>query len=187
MCSSDLGSRYPHRMTLLTDFRDAARAHGALGADEALDLGGAFRAVRDMPWGEPSRLDPATAVEEWRGTGREKHLLLCAILDALGYETDLLAVTCAFEPESAPWLPPALLAEVTAAPVPDVHLLLRVQTNRMLEEWMTVDATWPLAARALGLPANEAIVPGRDHHVALVEDRDGERNEPIPHIALCHF
>jgi hypothetical protein len=31
---------------------------------------------------------------------------------------------------------------------------------------MTVDATWPLAARALGLPANEAFVPGRDMTVA---------------------
>ena len=153
-------------MTILTDLRDEARRRGALGADEAITLDSAFRLVRDMPWAPASDLDPATAIAEWRGTGREKHLLLAAILDGLGYETGLIAATHEFEPESAPWLPPHLLDEVRAAPVPDVQLLLRVQTNRMLEEWVTVDASWPLAAGRRGLRVNERIVPGSDHRLA---------------------
>ncbi|MEI7925634.1 MAG: hypothetical protein WCI61_05555 [Chloroflexota bacterium] len=171
--------------TLLSTFRDAARAHGVLGESEPLNLDTAFRAVRDMPWGEASDLHPETAIAEWRGTGREKQLLLAAILDALGFETDLLAVTHDFEPESAPWLPPALMDEVRAAPVPDVHLLLRVQTNRMLEEWMTMDATWPLALGDLGLPVNERVVHGADHRLACdpvevyhLPDVDEDEDEP---------
>jgi len=155
--------------SILATFRDAARAHGTLGPVQPLSLETAFRAVRDMPWGPATTeddLSPAATIAAWRGTGREKHLLLAAILDTLGYETDLLAVTCEFEPASAPWLPPPLLDEVRAAPLPDVHLLLRVQTNRMLEEWMTVDATWPLATGALGLPVNERVVHGADHRLA---------------------
>lgn len=150
---------------LLATFRDAARGRGALAADESVTLESAFRAVRDMPWGEASDLGVETVIVEWRGTGREKHLLLAAILEALGYETGLIAVTCEFSPESTPWLPPALLEETRAAPVADVTLLLRVQTNRMLEEWMTMDATWPLATRGLGLPVNEGIVSNVDHHL----------------------
>ena len=156
---------------LLATFRDAARARGALAADEAVSLESAFRVVRDLPWApsapDASGAQPEPSIEEWRGTGREKHLLLSAILEALGYETGLLAVTCEFSEESTPWLPAVLLDEVREAPVPDVALLLRVQTNRMLEEWMTLDATWPLAAGGLGLPVNERIVPGTDHHLAV--------------------
>ena len=153
-------------MSILTDFRDEARRRGLLRADEGVTLDSVFRLVRDMPWAPASDLDPATAIAEWRGTGREKHLLLAALLDGLGYETGLIAATHEFAPESAPWLPSHLLDEVRAAPVPDVQLLLRVQTNRMLEEWVTVDASWPLAAGRLGLPVNERIVPGSDHRLA---------------------
>jgi len=152
-------------VVLLAAFRDAARGRGALAADEHVTMESAFRVVRDLPWGAASDLRPATALEEWRGTGREKHLLLAAILDALGYETGLIAVTCEFSPESTPWLPSALIEETRVAPVPDLTLLLRVQTNRMLEEWMTIDATWPLASGGLGLPVNERIVPNVDHHL----------------------
>lgn len=160
---------------LLAAFRDAARARGTLAPDATLTLETAFRAVRDIPWGPrpagpasdaASRLGPAGTIEAWRGTGREKQLLLKALLDALGYETDLLAATHEFEPASAPWLPAHLLDEVRREPVPDVHLLLRVQTNRMLEEWITLDATWPASAAALGLPVNERVVPGVDHRLA---------------------
>ncbi|MGE3855509.1 MAG: hypothetical protein AB7G21_00980 [Dehalococcoidia bacterium] len=161
--------------TLLSTFREAARAHGTLPPDAPLELETAFRAVRDIPWGprtpageeaDGSGLDPAATIEAWRGTGREKQLLLAALLQALGYHTDLLAVTHEFEAASAPWLPPPLLQEVRQAPVPDVHLLLRVQTNRMLEEWITVDATWPASAARLGLPVNDRVVHGADHRLA---------------------
>jgi len=165
--------------TLLNTFREAARTHGALPSGAPLDIETTFRAVREIPWGprpgapagadvedDPDDLDPARTIEAWRGTGREKQLLLAALLDGLGYHTDLLAVTHEFEPNSAPWLPPPLLDEVRRAPLPDVHLLLRVQTNRMLEEWITVDATWPSATASLGLPVNDRVVHGADHRLA---------------------
>lgn len=163
------------RPGLLATFRDAARARGTLAPDATLTLETAFRAVRDIPWGPrppapasdaAGRLGAAGTIEAWRGTGREKQLLLKALLDTLGFETDLLAVTHEFEPMSAPWLPAHLLDEVRRQPVPDLHLLLRVQTNRMIEEWITLDATWPASAAALGLPVNERVVHGADHRLA---------------------
>ncbi|MFA7250369.1 MAG: hypothetical protein WC273_12160, partial [Dehalococcoidia bacterium] len=157
-------------MTILDEFRDEARRRGALGAGAALDVRTAFRIVRDMPWGFASAdgadLRPETTIEAWRGTGREKHLLLGAILAALGYEVGLLAVTHEFSPESTPWLPPHLLQETRGAPIPDVHVLLRVQTNQVTDEWATIDASWPLSTRDLGLPVNEQLVTGVDQRIA---------------------
>jgi hypothetical protein len=68
-----------------------------------------------------------------------------------------------FTPVNSPWLPRHLLAEVQRAPVADVHNFLMVESER---GWFAVDATWPLAARALGLPANEVWAPGRNMTVA---------------------
>ena len=173
-------------MNLLDDFRDEARRRGALGADESVTLASAFRVVRDLPWAEASDLRPETALAEWRGTGREKHLLLHAILDALGYETGLIAATCEFSPESAPWLPPALLEETRLAPVPELTLLLRVQTNRMLEEWMTLDATWPLATGSLGAPVNAEVDGYIEHPRAFRKIHAEEKNVAPARMAQVH-
>ena len=65
--------------------------------------------------------------------------------------------------ESAPWAAGEVRAALEEGPVADVHTFLRVESD---EGWGTVDATWPLAAARLGLPANERFVPGREMRVA---------------------
>ena len=153
-------------MTLLTDFRDEARRRGVLAADEAVTLGSAFRVVRDMPYARATDRAEATVIREWRGTCSGKHYLLAAILDALGYEAAVLLATHSFTADNAPWLPPALLDEVRRGPVPDVHTFLRVRSDPVADEWMTIDATWPLSAGALGLPVNARLTPGIDQRIA---------------------
>ena len=92
-----------------------------------------------------------------------------ALFGELGLPSTLIACTHEFTPESAPWLPPHLLQEAERAPVPDVHNFLRVQpfpNTERADEWMTVDATWPLAAAGLGLPVNDRFELGRDQQPA---------------------
>lgn len=168
-------------MTLLGDFRDEARRRGALAADEGVTLASAFRVVRDMPWGEASDLRPETAIVEWRGTGREKHLLLAALFGEMGYDTGLLAITLEYAPGDPPWLPAHLAAATGGAPVPDVTLLLRVQPDANVEEWSTVDATWPLATQTLGLPVNEEFVPGRDQRIGCLPVEIFHLDGPLAH------
>ena len=159
-------SRYAGRMSLLTDFRDEARRRGALAPQEAVTLESAFRVVRDMPYARASDRAPGTVLREWRGTCSGKHALLAAVLDALGYEAAVILATHHFTADNAPWLPPHLLDEVRRGPVPDVHTFLRVRSDPVADDWMSVDATWPLATRALGLPVNERLTPGVDQRIA---------------------
>ena len=66
------------------------------------------------------------------------------------------------------WLPPHLLDEIARnGPVPDVHMFLRLHING---DWMTVDATWPLAAARLGLPVNERFEENREQTLACDPD-----------------
>ncbi len=153
-------------MTLLTDLRDQARRRGMLGAKEAVTLASVFRIVRDLPYLPASDRLPETVVREWRGARMEKHVLLAALFEALGYEASVMIAAHQFDAESAPWLPDPLLAQVREAPVPDVHTFLRLRHDPVADDWMTVDATWPLAARDLGLPANAALTPGVDQRIA---------------------
>ncbi len=155
-------------MTILTDFRDEARRRGALGADEPLTLATAFRVVRDLPYAAEGDRAPDSVLGAWRGTPAGKHALLEAVLDTLGLDSSLILATGAFSAEDTPWLPPHLLDEVRDRPLPDVHTFLRVRHDPVADDWMTVDATWPLPARALGLPVNEALTPGVDHRIACV-------------------
>lgn len=153
-------------MSLPTDFRDEARRRGALGADEAVTLESAFRVVRDMPYARATVRTPETVLREWRGTCSGKHALLAAVLEALGYEAAIILATHHFAADNTPWLPPHLLDEVRRGPVPDVHTFLRVRHDPVADDWMSVDATWPLSTRALGLPVNERLTPGVDQRVA---------------------
>lgn len=158
-------------MSLLTEFRDKARRRGALGADEAVTLASAFRVVRDLPYAPATNDAPEAALHEWRGTAFAKHALLEAILDGLGTDCALILATHHFSVEDTPWLPPALLDEVRRGPVPDVHTFLRVCSDPVADEWMTVDATWPRATRTLGLPVNETLTPDVDQRIAcMVEE-----------------
>jgi hypothetical protein len=156
-------------MPLVPRLKAAAVERGLFPDDGTVHAEAAFALVRDMPYRRASSRDPEVTIAEWRGTCSGKHILLQALLEELGLPTVMILATHEFTEASSPWLPPSLLAEVRRAPVADVHHFLRVQPRAALgpqADWMTVDATWPLAARALGLPANEAFVPGRDMTVA---------------------
>lgn len=150
-------------MPLLHDFRSASVARGLLEGDTRIDAARAFALVRDMPYERASDARPETLIEEWRGTCSGKHLLLAQLLGELGLDSMFMTALHKFTPSNAAWLPPHLLAEVEAAPVPDVHNFLMVESPA---GWFAVDATWPLGTRALGLPANEGWVPGRNMTVA---------------------
>jgi hypothetical protein len=150
-------------MPLLAAFRRAAVDRGLLDANVRIDAALAWALVRDMPYERASDTGPETLVDEWRGTCSGKHLLLARLLGELGHGTMFMTALHEFTPANSPWLPPDLLAEVERAPVPDVHNFLMVESE---SGWFAVDATWPLAARTLGLPANEGWVPGRNMTVA---------------------
>ena len=178
-------------MTLLSDFRDEARRRGALGADEALTPASGFRIVRDLPYERASDRAPETVLREWRGTCSGKHYLLAAILNALGSATAVILATHHFTAENSRWLPPTLLDEVRAAEVPDVHTFLRVRHDPVADEWMTVDATWPLAASALGLPVNAMFQPGTDQRVAadieeIIHVPEDEDPQAVKEIVLAN-
>jgi hypothetical protein len=144
---------------------DAAR-RGLLDDGEQVTAASAFRLIRDMPYHRASDRRPETVIREWRGTCSGKHHTLKALFEELGHAATLIAVTHEFTPDNSPWLPPHLMTEVRLAPLPDVHNFLRVQHDRVADEWMTVDATWPSAARRLGMPANLSFQPGVDHKIA---------------------
>jgi hypothetical protein len=152
-------------MSLLADLRRAAAKRGLLEPTARLDADAVFRLVRDMPYRRASDRDAATTVAEWCGTCSGKHYLLRALFEELGLSVVLLVAPHEFTAESAPWLPEPLLEECREAPVPDVHNFLRVQLEPHLD-WQSVDATWPLAGRDIGLPANDALRPGEDHVLA---------------------
>ncbi|MFN8638703.1 MAG: hypothetical protein U0360_04420 [Dehalococcoidia bacterium] len=150
-------------MPILPDLRAAAARRGIIEASQRIDDALAFRLVRDMPYERSSAPSPPALIEEWRGTCSGKHLLLAAILRELGRDSMVMHALHEFTPRNSPWLPPHLLAEVSREPVPDVHNFLVVEDDA---GWFAVDATWPLAARAIGLPANEAWEPGRNMTIA---------------------
>lgn len=143
-----------------------ARRRGLLGEHDPLSAAEAFRLVRDMPYVRASDRRPETILREWRGTCSGKHYLLAAVFADLGLPATVIVATHHFTPENSPWLPPRLMTEVRLAPLPDVHTFLRVQYDAVDGEWMTVDATWPAAARRVGLPANLAFASGKDQQVA---------------------
>ncbi len=153
-------------MTLLPQLRAEAERRGLLDAGAKLDAATMFRLVRDMPYRRASDRRPETLIREWRGTCSGKHYLLRDLFEELGLAATVILATHEFTPENSPWLPPHLTTEVRLAPLPDVHAFLRVEHNPVMHEWMTVDATWPAAARRLGLPANPSFESGRDQHIA---------------------
>lgn len=150
-------------MPLLRAFRDEAAGRGLLPSDAPLEAGTAFALVREMPWAATTGALPEMTLGAWRGDDAAKHYLLRSLLYELGHRSILLACTHAWSVESAPWAGAEPRAILDAGPVPDVHTFLRVEHD---EGWGSVDATWPLASRALGLPANERFVPGREMRVA---------------------
>lgn len=153
-------------MPLLPTLKSAAVERGLIASSVALDAGAAFALVRDLPYRPASTPEPQTTIAEWGATHEGRHILLQALFAELGMPATIILAPHEFTEASAPWLPPALLDEIQRQPVADVHSFLRVQPAYEAE-WMTVDATWPLASRALGLPVNEAFVAGSDMAVAV--------------------
>ncbi|MDA0365022.1 MAG: hypothetical protein O2843_04030 [Chloroflexi bacterium] len=156
-------------MSLTSDLKAGAVARGLFPDNATVTAAAAFALVRDMPYERASARAPETTIAEWRGTCSGKHYLLQALFTELGLSNTLIACTHEFTAQSAPWLPADLRAEVERAPVADVHMFLRVQpfpNTERADEWMTVDATWPMAGTALGLPVNEHFELGRDQQVA---------------------
>lgn len=150
-------------MPVLGAFRDEAAGRGLLTPDAPLDAEAAFSLVREMPWTASTGALPEMTLGAWRGDDAGKHYLLRAVLYELGYRSILLACTHAWSVESAPWARAELRPILDEGPVPDVHTFLRVEHDG---DWGSVDATWPLGSRALGLPANERFVPGREMRIA---------------------
>jgi hypothetical protein len=151
---------------LASQLRAAAIERGVLGASESFSVAEAVRVVRDLPYERASDRRPETVIEEWRGTCSGKHYLLAQVLRELGASVIVIHAMHHFTPENSPWLPPDLLDEARRQPVPDVHTFLRVQLDAFRDEWFTVDVTWPLAAKALGMPVNEGFRHGDDHRIA---------------------
>lgn len=160
-------------MTLLADLRAAATARGLFEPSPTINAATVFTLVRDMPYRRATPRSPEVTIEEWRGTCSGKHILLQALFDELRMQTTMILAPHEFTEANSPWLPPALLNIVREAPVRDVHNFLRVQPLGELgpqADWVTVDATWPLAARALGMPANETL--DLEHDMGIAADPD---------------
>jgi hypothetical protein len=160
-------------MTLLRDLKSAAISRGLIESSTILNAPAAFALVRDMPYQCASSLEPSATIEQWRSTCSGKHILLYALFDELGMQTTMIIAPHEFTETNSPWLPPALLTMVCEAPVRDVHNFLRVQPVGQLglqAEWITVDATWPLPSRELGMPANEAL--DLKHDMGIAADPD---------------
>lgn len=150
-------------MALLADFKAAAVGRTRFPDDVLLTPAAIFALVRDMPYERAADLEPATTVREWRATCTGKHALLHALYRDFGLRSILIHAMHHFTLEGTSWAPPDLRELLADGPIPDVHTFLRLEQHG---QWMTVDATWPLAARRLGLPANERFEPGRDMTVA---------------------
>jgi hypothetical protein len=155
-------------MGLLQDFKAAAVERTRFPDNEGLTNAALFALVRDMPFQRVPTLTPEAVVAAWHGTGPGKHVLLQALYEEFGLSTMLICGMHEFTAATHPWLPPHLLAEIEAnGPVPDVHMFLRLQVN---SDWMTVDATWPLATARLGLPVNERFEENREMELACDPD-----------------
>ena len=154
-------------MGLLADFKAAAVARRRFPDDERLTPASIFVLVRDMPYERASTPLAETAMHEWRGTCSAKHYLLRALYREFGLHSILIHAACEITAVGWPWLPSGLKDALQEGPIPDVHTFLRLDIGN---EWMTVDATWPLAAGQLGLPVNERFEAGRDMKVACEPD-----------------
>ncbi|THF88619.1 hypothetical protein E7T09_05370 [Deinococcus sp. KSM4-11] len=118
-----------------------------------------FELVRDMPYARASTHAPETVIDEWCGTCSTKHELLAALYAELGLSSTIYACTQEIRlPEGAA----PELAAWNGELVIDIHnyLVLHEPGGDRL-----IDATWPLAARAAGLPANEW---GSDMRIACI-------------------
>lgn len=154
-------------MPLLQDFKAAAVARARFPDDQRLTPPALFALVRDMPFARPTDGSIETVMSEWRATAPGKHVLLQALFEEFGLSTMLISALHEFSLERTPWLPAELRTHLDAGPIPDVHMFVRLQIEG---DWITVDATWPLAAARVGFPANERFEPGKEMPIACDPD-----------------
>jgi hypothetical protein len=150
-------------MGLLSDLKTAAVARRRFPDDERLTPASLFALVRDMPYERASDAEPETAMEEWRGTSWGKHYLLHALYREFGLHSILLHATHEISAQDWPWLPAELQRDLESGSIPSVHTFIRLEIGT---DWMTVDATWPVAAGQLGLLVNERFETGKDMKIA---------------------
>jgi hypothetical protein len=149
---------------LLETLKLKAVERGLLKPEEEINAEKAFLLVRDMPYTRASSRDPATTIQEWRGTCSGKHYLLKGLLAELGYTARLIACTTVshIDPKSVRGKLRKLLEQSEGRFV-DVHnyLILELPGSEMI-----VDATWPLATKGMGTVVNELFVLGENHQIA---------------------
>ena len=152
-------------MELLNFLKSEAVLRGLLDPSAELDAATAFTLVRDMPYQRASDRHPQTTIAEWRGTCSGKHYLLQALFAELGLQSQVM--TCsAVIPIAAERISEALrpLYEAANRRFVDIHNYLLVELPEGRQ--MIVDATWPLAAQADGLPVNASFRLGHNHQLA---------------------
>lgn len=150
---------------LLNLLRREALKRGLLHPGTVLDAGKVFALVRDMPYRRASDRRPETLLTEWQGTCSGKHYLLKALFAELGLPSQVMACTTItpVDPGTIPEEKWALYESANRRFV-DVHNFLLVSHDG--DQKMIVDATWPLAARKIGLRVNQTFELGHDQQIA---------------------
>jgi len=154
-------------MRLLDYLKSEAVRRRLICSDVELEPSIVFALVRDMPYHRASDRRPETIINEWQGTCSGKHYLLKALFAELGIPSQIMACTT--------------VVPVDPAQIPESHLPLYDSANRRFVDihnylildlpdgqCMIVDATWPLTARASGLPVNEDFILGQDQRLAAI-------------------
>ena len=153
-------------MSLLSLLKSEAIHHQLLPADAILDAATVFYLVRDMPYQRAGDRNPKTIIREWRGTCSGKHYLLQALFAELGYPARIMACTTITYPDPATTHPELMtILEPVGGRFVDVHNYLVLD---LPDGEMTVDATWPLETRPLGMTVNESFQLGQSQDIAFV-------------------
>ena len=149
---------------LLEMLKSKAVERGLLKPEQEIGLEQAFTLVRDMPYIRASSRDAETIIHEWRGTCSGKHYLLKKLFAELGYKSRVIACTAVthIDPKEARGKLRKLLEQSNGRFV-DVHNYLILD---LPEGEMTVDATWPLATKDIGMVVNENFVLGENQQIA---------------------
>ena len=140
---------------MLDLFRREAIKRGLLPEGSQLDAGAVFSLVRDMPYERASSRDPATTIREWRGTCSGKHYLLNDLFDDLGFKSRIFMATHQFTEQNTQHFPAHLRGLLSDGPVPDVHTFLKIKGPGEPDDWVDIDATWPIQTKCLGMRVNE--------------------------------
>ena len=111
-------------------------------------LVGAFRSVRDIPYGGKNTKDPVQVLEQRQGTGSGKHQVLKHLIEKLGYPVrECLAKHDFGNYPLNTW--PDALKEFQGKHITGYHDFLQVKIH---DAWISVDATFDKPLEKLGLP-----------------------------------